>query len=426
MRTIGTRLFLVTVALAAAASQAAAGATPAQKCEQAKNGEAAKYAACRQKVEGKFAVGGDGAARTAALAKCASKYAAKWPALETKATMAGGACPSVGDAGPIQAVIDAHTTNVATALAGGTLSDCPADLGTCASDLEACTDDLAACESGPTLVGTTITGTPAVDPSCDGDVGFDVAVQSNEPGPVPAGSFYFQCVGGCGGAQPSWSAPAETPVSSAHFDLATGGFPGATLTIRISFVPALSPGALSGTTPIAAPSPFGASQIVYTIQVPAGPGCPVVTPESSAPSSTHLQGWSTLVDLACANDQDDFPVRASIVPARAAAALEGTFVFECGGGPCPVSFFISPTTHVAATDPVSRVSGTATASFATPHFDWVPGSYFVQATFVPDRADVLPSRFAQVLSIATSPSCPTDVVDCTNGVPGTDEAFCGF
>lgn len=426
MRRNGLRLFIVTVAFAAAATQAAAGATPAQKCEQAKNGEAAKYAACRQKVEGKFAASGDAAARTAALAKCTAKYAAKWPALETKATMAGGACPSVGDVAPIQAAIDAHTTNVATALAGGALSDCPADLGTCQSDLDTCTDDLAACEAGPTLVGTTITGTPTAHPSCNGTVGFDVSVQSNEPGPMPTGSFYFQCVGGCGGAQPSWSAPADTPVSSAHFDLATTGYPGSTLSVRISFVPALSAGALSGTTPIAAPSSFRPSQVVYSIQVPASPGCPLVTPQSSSPSSTHVQGWSTLVDLGCENDYDDFPVRASIVPARASAALEGTFVFECSGGPCPVEFPVFPTTHVVATDPVSRRSGTATASFAVAHLGWSPSSYFVQATFVPDRADVLPSRFAQALSIATSNVCPTDVTHCTNGIPGTAQAFCEF
>ena len=57
---------------------------------------------------------------------------------ESKAVAAGGSCLSTGDQAAIQGVIDAQTTNIATALAGGTLQDCPADLMTCEDDLATC------------------------------------------------------------------------------------------------------------------------------------------------------------------------------------------------------------------------------------------------------------------------------------------------
>lgn len=112
---------------------AAAAVTPAQTCRQGKNNEAAKYVACRQNAEARFALTGDAAVRAAALQKCLTKYAGKWPTLEQRAAAAGEPCPSVGDQTAIQDAIDAHTTNVATALAGGELWTCPADLATCES-----------------------------------------------------------------------------------------------------------------------------------------------------------------------------------------------------------------------------------------------------------------------------------------------------
>jgi hypothetical protein len=124
------------------AGAAAAAVTPADKCESAKNKEAGKYAYCRQKAEAKYATTGDGAARTTALQKCLDKYNAKWPGLEQKAVAAGGACPSTGDQSAIQGAADTYTTNVATALAGGTLPDCAGDLATCTADLGTCQTDL--------------------------------------------------------------------------------------------------------------------------------------------------------------------------------------------------------------------------------------------------------------------------------------------
>ena len=73
--------------------------------------------------------------RTAALAKCADRYGLKWTKVESQG---GGACPSTGDQVAIQGVLDDTTTNVATALAGGVLADCPGDLLTCEGALSAC------------------------------------------------------------------------------------------------------------------------------------------------------------------------------------------------------------------------------------------------------------------------------------------------
>src|SRR5262245_35094383 len=119
------RIIALTSALLVAVPAPAA--TPAQSCQANKNKPAGTYDYCRQKAEAKYATTGDGAARTAALQKCLDKYAAKWLLLETKAAKAGGACPSVGDEVTVQGLIDAHTTGIATALAGGPVPDCPED-----------------------------------------------------------------------------------------------------------------------------------------------------------------------------------------------------------------------------------------------------------------------------------------------------------
>lgn len=114
-------------------ASAATAATPSQRCGQGKNQEAAKYAECRQNAEAKFALTGDAAARTAAFAKCRTKYDAKWPSLEQRAATAGEPCRSVGDQQDVRRVIEAHTEAVATALAGGEVPgpDCEAELTTC-------------------------------------------------------------------------------------------------------------------------------------------------------------------------------------------------------------------------------------------------------------------------------------------------------
>ncbi len=59
-------------------------ATPGERCESAKNREAGKYAACRQKAEATYALRGDAAKRSAALAKCDARYGRSWPAIENR------------------------------------------------------------------------------------------------------------------------------------------------------------------------------------------------------------------------------------------------------------------------------------------------------------------------------------------------------
>jgi hypothetical protein len=138
-----------------------AGVTPAQNCESAKNKEVAKYASCRQKAEAKYAVKLDAAARVEALQSCLAKYDAKWPKLESKAADANDPCPSTGDQTAIRAASDAYTTDIATALAGGALSTCPADLATCEDDVTTCEGDLATCEAA--LAGAAVCGNGTVE-----------------------------------------------------------------------------------------------------------------------------------------------------------------------------------------------------------------------------------------------------------------------
>jgi hypothetical protein len=146
-------------------------ATPSQTCQSNKNKEAGKYASCRQTADAKYAITGDTAALTTALAKCETRFDLKWPVLESKADSAGDPCPSTGDQDAIRSVIDEQTTNVATALAGGTLQDCPADLVVCQGDLTtcnedvvnldgelgACQNDLAACQGATTTTTSSTT-----------------------------------------------------------------------------------------------------------------------------------------------------------------------------------------------------------------------------------------------------------------------------
>ena len=111
----------------------AAALSPSDKCESGKLKEAGKYGFCRLKAEAR-AVKKGGAPD---YSKCDAKYAEKWTGLEGDA---GGECPSNGDEGDIQAFIAQHTDDLAVALDGGPLPNCPTDLATCDSNLDACLD----------------------------------------------------------------------------------------------------------------------------------------------------------------------------------------------------------------------------------------------------------------------------------------------
>lgn len=126
--------------------------TAAQTCQAGKNRLAGKYAACRHGAEAKLAKTGDGVKYAAAIATCASKYSVAWQKLEAKA---GGACPSNGDETDIAGVVDDYTVNVATALGGGMLSNCPADLTHCTGDLATCQTGLSGIDGQPLKTGVT-------------------------------------------------------------------------------------------------------------------------------------------------------------------------------------------------------------------------------------------------------------------------------
>lgn len=115
---------LATLAMVSLTGRPFAAGTPAQSCQAAKNKEAGIYYSCRQKAEAGFATSGDNAKYAAALAKCVTKYQAKWSALEARAVALGSACPSVGDQAAIQGLIDQYTTNIATGIGGAMLQDC--------------------------------------------------------------------------------------------------------------------------------------------------------------------------------------------------------------------------------------------------------------------------------------------------------------
>lgn len=119
------RKTITTAAIAAmilTATAALAGPTPEQKCEATKNSVAGKYAACRQSAEKGLATTEDATKYDAAIVKCETKFAEAWQKAIDKAADAATTCPDaplVSDA--YKSVIDSHTGNIATALAGGGL-----------------------------------------------------------------------------------------------------------------------------------------------------------------------------------------------------------------------------------------------------------------------------------------------------------------
>jgi hypothetical protein len=142
---------LAAAVVAVVAADVHAGFTPAQRCQKGKNQLAGKYADCRQKAEGALALTGDSAAYASALARCATSFDARWERVEARTEAQSWVCPSVDDVDAVRSRVDDHTTNVATALAGGPLFDCPAELASCAASLEAC---LGACTPAGTRIAT--------------------------------------------------------------------------------------------------------------------------------------------------------------------------------------------------------------------------------------------------------------------------------
>ncbi len=136
------RRIWVTVLIAAVATLwagAATALTPADKCESTKLKVAGKYGFCRLKAESKAVkIGG-----APDYSKCDLKYSGKWSSTETSGA---GQCPN-GDETPIQAFITQHSDDLAAALNGGPLPDCPSDLATCTTDLGTCNGDVVTCNA---------------------------------------------------------------------------------------------------------------------------------------------------------------------------------------------------------------------------------------------------------------------------------------
>jgi len=86
-----TTLILIAAALLLVAGTALAKQTPEQKCQKGRYDAAAKYAACQQKVVGKW-FGGSDFDHAAALSKCRVTYTATWAKLQKKASGTGATC----------------------------------------------------------------------------------------------------------------------------------------------------------------------------------------------------------------------------------------------------------------------------------------------------------------------------------------------
>jgi hypothetical protein len=165
--------------IAVAWSSAAFAVEPPQKCQASKLQTAGKYGACRLKADSKAAKTGD----APDYSKCDQSFGLKWDKAE--ATAGTGVCPSEGDESALQAFIIQHADDVAAALAGGALPDCPGDLATCTDDVAECTADLA---------DAAACGNATVDGSEDCDFG-DLAGESCVTQGFAGGTL--ECGSGC-------------------------------------------------------------------------------------------------------------------------------------------------------------------------------------------------------------------------------------
>jgi hypothetical protein len=115
---ITTIRFAVTMAVIFLSVTVTYAADPAVKCESGKLKEAGKYGNCRLKADSKAVKKGEAADYT----KCESKFADKWTKTETKA--GAGICPSESDQVSMDARITTDAAEIATLLAGGSVSAC--------------------------------------------------------------------------------------------------------------------------------------------------------------------------------------------------------------------------------------------------------------------------------------------------------------
>lgn len=110
--------------VAVVGASATMGATPEEKCQAAKLTATSKHFQCRLKALAK-AVKKGGAPD---FAKCDATFVDKWTKVEIKA---GGACPTSGDQDQVHGFVWQRADEIATALAGGGLPPCAAQLAAC-------------------------------------------------------------------------------------------------------------------------------------------------------------------------------------------------------------------------------------------------------------------------------------------------------
>jgi hypothetical protein len=187
---------LMAMLVLAPATVRAAG-TPEQACQAAKNLAAGKYAACRQNAEKNFVLA-DATKYANAILTCEAKFATAWQKAIDKATQAGATCPDAPLTGSeYKTVIDAHTDNVATALAGGGL-----DMHTCGNGTIEAGES---CDLG--TVGGSTSSTAAALPygrlACGAGCVFDTSGCFGCPGANIGGSCWMlgakgaSCLGTC-------------------------------------------------------------------------------------------------------------------------------------------------------------------------------------------------------------------------------------
>lgn len=203
------------VLLAMMAGQAIA--TPEQSCQSGKNKAAGKYAACRQAAEAKLATSGDPTKYGAAIGKCEAKFTSTWQKLTAKATASGATCldaPLLDT--DFKSAIDAHTDIIATALGGGGLVDCPADLVTCTTDLGTCTGSLGTCDSNYTGCSASLSTCTTNYASCSSSLA-SCSAGTATGADVIAGKTFSGSVGiGATGTMPNNGAVAITPGTTAQ------------------------------------------------------------------------------------------------------------------------------------------------------------------------------------------------------------------
>lgn len=135
-----TKHAIVLAACLAGLTAPAGALDAAVHCQATKLKVAGQYGVCRLKAEA-TAVQGGGAPD---FTRCNAKFVGKWSSAETAAA---GQCQTSGDEVALQGFVTQHTGDVAAALAGSPLPDCPPNLASCQDDLAASVADLATCQA---------------------------------------------------------------------------------------------------------------------------------------------------------------------------------------------------------------------------------------------------------------------------------------